>query len=83
MSFGPWLQKLVDLHTARNNAPHKPLLLLVFLELVEKGEYVSGKLTLSPDLAYRFDTFFQVVTHRRTARPDVRMPFHHLKTEGF
>ena len=83
MSFAQWLGKLKDLHPGRNNAPHKPLLLLVFLELVEKGDFVSDSLFLSADLAYRFDTFFQVATHRRTARPDVRMPFHHLKTQGF
>ena len=83
MSFVRWLGKLTDLHPGRDNAPHKPLLLLVFLELVEKGDFVSGSLFLTADLAYRFDTFFQVVTHRRNARPDVRMPFHHLKTQGF
>ena len=83
MSFERWLGKLTKLNPGRDNAPHKPLLLLVFLEVVETGDFVTGKLFLTPDLAYRFDTFFQVVTHRRTARPDVRMPFHHLKTQGF
>lgn len=38
---------------------------------------------ITPELAYRFDTFFNVVQHRRTAKPDVRMPFHHLKSDGF
>ena len=28
-------------------------------------------------------SFFAVVAYRRTARPDVRMPFHHLSTQGF
>ena len=83
MSFERWLNKLTNLHQARNNAPHKPLLLLVFLEMVETGAFVGDRFPLSPDLGYRFDTFFQVVTHRRSARPDVRMPFHHLKTQGF
>ncbi len=78
-----WLGKLTKLHKARDNAPHKPLLLLVFLELVENGDFTGGSLPLTPELAYRFDTFFNVVQHRRTARPDVRMPFHHLKSDGF
>lgn len=78
-----WLRKLTDLNQARDNAPHKPLLLLVFLEMVEKGDYVGGPLRLTPELAYRFDTFFNIVKHRRRARPDVRMPFHHLKTQEF
>ena len=83
MSFARWLRKLTDLHKARDNAPHKPLLLLVFIELVEKRIFLSGQLRLTPELAYRFDTFFEVVKHRRSAPPDVRMPFHHLKTQGF
>lgn len=83
MQFARWLRKLTDLHPARDNAPHKPLMLLVFLEMIEKGDFVSGSLPLTPELAYRFDTFFDVAKHRRRARPDVRMPFHHLKTQGF
>ncbi|MDB5388098.1 MAG: hypothetical protein JWM11_3744 [Planctomycetaceae bacterium] len=83
MSYSHWLGKLIDLNKARNNAPHKPLLLLVFLEMIEKGEFVGGNLVLTPELAYRFDTFFDVAKHRRSARPDVRMPFHHLSTQGF
>lgn len=83
MPYERWLGKLTNLNKARGNAPHKPLLLLVFLELVENGDFAGGSMPLTPELAYRFDTFFNVVQHRRDARPDVRMPFHHLKTQGF
>ena len=83
MPYERWLGKLTTLNKARGNAPHKPLLLLVFLELVENGDFAGGSLPITPELAYRFDTFFNVVQHRRDARPDVRMPFHHLKTQGF
>ena len=83
MSQAHWFRKLTDLNKARDNAPHKPLLLLVFLEIVEKGEFDGGSLPLTPELAYRFDTFFEVVRNRRSARPDVRLPFHHLSTQGF
>lgn len=78
-----WLGQLTRLNKARDNAPHKPLLLLVFLELVEKGEFTGGSLLLTPELAYRFTTFFEIVRYRRTAKPDIRMPFHHLSTQGF
>jgi putative restriction endonuclease len=78
-----WLRKLTQLNKARDNAPHKPLMLLVFLDMVEKGEYVGGDLPLTGELAYRFDTYFGVARHRRSARPDVRMPFHHLSTQKF
>jgi len=83
MSHDFWLRKLTNLNKARNNAPHKPLLLLVFLEMIEKGEFVDGNLQLTPELAFRFDTFFDVAKHRRSAHPDVRMPFHHLGTQKF
>lgn len=78
-----WLGQLTKLNKARDNAPHKPLLLLVFLELVDYGDFCGGNLTLPPGLAYRFDTFFEIVKYRRSARPDIRMPFHHLSTQGF
>lgn len=83
MSQNHWLGKLTKLNKARNNAPHKPLLLLVVLELAEKKELPHGELFLTPELAFRFATYFQIVAYRRTQRPDVRMPFHHLKTQGF
>lgn len=83
MSHERWLHKLTDLNKARDNAPHKPLLLLVFLDVVENGAYDGGSLLLTPELAYRFDTYFDVVKHRRAAKPDVRMPFHHLSTQEF
>ncbi len=83
MSQAEWLNRLTNLNKARDNAPHKPLLLLVFLELVETGDFVGGSLPLTPELAFRFDTYFEIVRHRRKAPPDVRMPFHHLGTQKF
>jgi putative restriction endonuclease len=50
-----WLQKLATLRIDRardNPAPHKPLLLLVILEMVENGEITSRELPLSPALAF-------------------------------
>jgi hypothetical protein len=39
--------------------PTAPLLLLVFLEMVESGKGVSGPLCLTPELAFRFEAYFQ------------------------
>jgi putative restriction endonuclease len=63
-------------------APHKPLLLLVVLELAEQG-MLRKELALSPELAFRFYTYWQVVAPRRSQKADVRLPFHHLKSDGF
>jgi hypothetical protein len=59
-------------------APHKPLLLLVLCDLVEKESLSHGVLPLSPELAFRFYTYWSIVAERRPQRPDVRLPFHHL-----
>jgi putative restriction endonuclease len=76
-----WLHKFATLRIDRargNPAPHKPLLLLVIMEMAEKGEIASREVTLSPDLAFRFCVFWSVVAQRRKQSPEVRLPFHHL-----
>jgi len=80
-----WLHKLANLRLSLSGgdpAPHKPLLLLVILEMAEKGEITSRNLRLSPDLAFRFSVFWSVVAHRRTRSPDVTLPFYHLGSSG-
>jgi putative restriction endonuclease len=80
-----WLNKLATLRIDRargNPAPHKPLLLLVIMEMAEKGEITSREVPLSPDLAFRFSVFWSVVAQRRKQPPEVRLPFHHLESSG-
>jgi hypothetical protein len=80
-----WLATIGRLKIDRSKgpAPHKPLLLLAVLELAEQGELPADVLPLSPALAFRFATFWSVAAHRRRQRPDVRLPFLHLKSDGF
>ena len=79
-----WLQVLTKLRVDRSKgiAPHKPLLLLVLLEIVEEGELQGDALDLSPQLAFRFSQFWSIVAHRRSQRPDIRLPFFYLKSDG-
>jgi putative restriction endonuclease len=80
-----WLATLANLHVYRAKhgpAPHKPLLLLVVLELAEEGQLPPEVLQLTPELAFRFSSYWTIVAHRRTQAPDVRMPFHHLEKDG-
>jgi len=63
-------------------APHKPLLLLVVLEMIENGDLQSPLLMLTPELAFRFSQFGTIVAHRRTQRMDIRLPFYHLSSDG-
>jgi putative restriction endonuclease len=80
-----WLAKLAKLKVdkARGDpAPHKPLLLLVVLELAEQSMLPKDVLPLSPELAFRFCTYWSVVVSRRSQKPDIRLPFYHLKSDG-
>lgn len=86
MTADDWLRKLADLNVYRAKggpAPHKPLLLLVVLNLAEEGGLPDERLELTPELAFRFCTYWSIVARRRTQRPDVRLPFHHLQSDGF
>lgn len=81
-----WLDKVAQLKVDRAHgdpAPHKPLLLLVVLDLAEQNELPTDVLPLSPELAFRFYTYWGIVAPRRSQRPDIRLPFHHLQTDGF
>src|SRR2546423_111173 len=62
---------------------HKPLFPLVVLEMAEQGHRPAALLPLSPELAFRFFTYWNIVAGRRTQRPDVRLPFYHLQSDGF
>ena len=53
-------------------APHKLLLLLVVAELAEQVQAFGDILALTPELAFRFRTYWSIVARRRTQAPDVR-----------
>ncbi len=74
------IKKLAKLRIDRSKgiAPHKPLLLLVVLELAKAGLINAPLLKLTPELAFRFSVYWSIVAHRRSQPPDVRLPFHHI-----
>jgi putative restriction endonuclease len=80
-----WLHALANLRVDRSKgiAPHKPLLLLLVIEMIEQNELVDLTLKLTPELAFRFSVYWSVVAYRRSQPPDVRLPFHHLHSDGF
>lgn len=80
-----WLEKLARLRVDRargDYAPHKPLLLLILCDLAEVGQLNTSTLALTPELASRFISYWSIVVHRRTQKPDIRLPFHHLSGDG-
>jgi hypothetical protein len=69
-----WLAKLSKLRVDRargDPAPHKPLLLLALCDLAEQGALPHGALPLSPELAFRFYSYWSIVAGRRSRWPDV------------
>lgn len=79
-----WLNVLSDLNydPATGIAPHKPLLLLVVCDLAEAGKLDGALLRRDGDLVFRFSSYWRIVADRRRTKPDIRLPFFHLRTEG-
>lgn len=79
-----WLNVLSNLNydPAKGVAPHKPLLLLVVCDLAEEGKLTGALLRRDGDLVFRFSSYWKIVAERRRTRPDVRLPFFHLRTEA-
>lgn len=81
-----WLPRFtalrVDPDKGRGRAPHKPLLLLAVLDLLESGFLNDGWVDRSPDLVVRFQNFWPIVEPRRQNKGDIRMPFHALSNDG-
>ena len=84
-----WLGKLTRLNPAngrgdcRGKAPHKPLLLLCLLDMVEAGEFPARAFTRSPRLVLRFRSYGSLVADRWPSRLELRLPFFHLSTQEF
>ena len=81
-----WYDRICRLKVDRARpepAPHKPLLLLVFFDMLEAGQLSDGMLEPTPSLAFRFSVYGSVVAHRRSQKLLVIFPFFHLRSEGF
>ena len=70
----------LNIDRAHGPAPHKPVLLLSVIELIEGGQVIENKILLSPELAEISLKYWRRVTNRK---PDLAMPFFHLKSDKF
>jgi len=79
-----WLKVAGNLRVDRTRgvAPHKPLLLLVVAGLAEEGKLAGPVLALTGELTFRLLAFWTVVASRRPQRPDIRLPFFHMHSDG-
>ncbi len=62
-------------------APHRPLLLLVVIDLISLGKITKNRIFPSPDLAEIFLKYWSSVAGNR--KPNLAMPFFHLKSTRF
>lgn len=80
-----WLKKFQKLRVDRASktpAPHKPLLLLAILDFVESGIITTLQVKLTPELAFRFLGYWEIVGARGRSKGRVELPFFHLQSDG-
>lgn len=80
-----WLRKFQKLRVDRASktpAPHKPLLLLAILDFVESGDIATPQVKLTPELAFRFLGYWEIVGARGRSVGRVELPFFHLQSDG-
>jgi putative restriction endonuclease len=78
-----YLRKIETLRIGRAHsapAPHKPLLLLAVLDLIDSGEININRIEPSPRLVEAFLSYWK---HIGAGHARVFLPFYHLKTSGF
>lgn len=83
-----WLKQLLKLRPAvgrrhqQGVAPHKPLLLLCLIDLADTSPLLRTH-ERSASLNLRFRAYGNLVSERWPNRLDLRLPFYHLKNQGF
>jgi putative restriction endonuclease len=77
-----WLARLCNLNVSKTQkrglAPHKPLLLLTIIDMIEYGTITSRWVSYTPELFFRFQCYWTIVYDRQRNNPDMRLPFHAL-----
>ncbi|MFL9458551.1 MULTISPECIES: HNH endonuclease [Nostocales] len=84
MSLNYYINKFQKLGISRSRgpAPHKPILLLAIIELIEQGERRHNQISLSPELIAAFLKLWQVLGSANH-NADIGLPFFHLRSDGF
>lgn len=85
MNCNHWLSRLANLNVARTDArgvaPHKPLMLLTVIDLIESGDISDGWVKYDVRLVSRFRDYWELVQERQRNSPDIPMPFNALGSE--
>lgn len=67
---------------AHGTAPHKPILLLAVMEMVERHTITENRIDLSPQLTQTFLKYWSYLGSA-SHRPDISRPFFHMRSGKF
>lgn len=85
MNLDDYLKKVQNLRTGVNHGhikPHKPVMLLTILSLIENRKITSNRIDYSPQLLELFKKFFDIVRSEQDALNPL-LPFFYLRGDGF
>ena len=80
-----WIAALQNIRvdrTSKTPAPHKAILLLVLIDQIEQGLLDPNAIRISPQLAFQFLSYWEVIAQRGRAIGRVELPFFYLKSDG-
>lgn len=80
-----WLERLYNLRRDKRGSherPHKPVLLLSIVDLLDRGVIAENKVVLSDELVRTFKHYFAFV-RQRDDQPTIQNPFFHLSGDQF
>ena len=80
-----WLERLYNLRRDKRGSherPHKPVLLLAIMDLLDQGLLTKNEIPLSDDLVRTFKRYFAAV-RQQDDQPTIENPFYHLCGDGF
>ncbi len=80
-----WLERLYNLRRDKRGTherPHKPVLLLSIIDLLDRGIITRNEIALSDELVATFRRYFEVV-RKLNDQPTIENPFFHLSGDKF
>jgi putative restriction endonuclease len=63
-------------------APHKAILVLVLIDQIEQGVLDPNEIRLTPQLAFQFLAYWEIIAQRGRSVGRVELPFFYLKSDG-
>ncbi len=85
MNLESYLEKFANLRTGINRGhvkPHKPVMMLAILSMIENRKITSNRISYSPQLLELFNRFFDIVKSEQDVSNPL-LPFFYLRGDGF